>query len=90
MALIYIDDLLEGMVLAEDLYTVSGRFVLAAGCTLKQDQLTQLKQWGVIEASISDESIGEEYARLLEPGQEFVDRAGGLPVAPLHPERYRQ
>ncbi len=77
MALIYIDDLLEGMVLAEDLYTVSGRFVLAAGCTLKQDQLTQLKQWGVIEASISDESIGEEYARLLEPGQEFVDRAGG-------------
>lgn len=65
------------MVLAEDLYTARGRFVLAAGCTLKKDQLQQLKRWGVIEASVTDESISEEYLRQQEPGQEFFDRAGG-------------
>ncbi|WP_321392758.1 HDOD domain-containing protein [uncultured Desulfuromusa sp.] len=75
MALIYIDDLTVGMVLAEDLFTPKGRFVLAAGATLQQDHLKILKSWGVIEASIDESTMGEGYNDNQELLAQFIDRA---------------
>lgn len=75
MALIYIDDLMEGMLLAGDLYTPRGRFVLAAGAAIQTQHLPQLKSWGVVEADISEESLGGDYLAQQELGEEFVDRA---------------
>ncbi|MFK5926780.1 MAG: HDOD domain-containing protein [Desulfuromusa sp.] len=75
MALIYIDDLIVGMVLAEDLLTPTGRFVLAAGAALQQDHLKILKTWGVIEADIDESSLGEEYTKNQELSSEFIEKA---------------
>ncbi len=78
MALVFIDDLTEGMVLAEDLLTPAGRFVLAAGAKIKADQLGLLKSWGIIEAEITESSLGKRYARQQELDAEFSDQADFL------------
>lgn len=57
---IYIDNLREGMILAEDLLTPKGRFILAAGATLQAQHLKIFKAWGVCEADILDESFVEK------------------------------
>ncbi len=75
MALIYIDDLVEGMVLAEDLFTPTGRFVLAAGAPLQANQLKVFKTWGIIEVDIDALSLGEEYEQDQELNAKFVERA---------------
>jgi len=75
LALIYVDDLMVGMVLAEDLFTPTGRFVLAAGAALQQDHLKILKTWGVIEADINEASLGDQYSQKQELNTEFVERA---------------
>ncbi len=75
MALIYVDELVGGMVLAEDLLTPSGRFILAAGAVLQDDQLEIFKSWGVIEADIEESSLGEEYNQNQALKAEFVERA---------------
>ncbi|MBN1957844.1 MAG: HDOD domain-containing protein [Desulfuromonadales bacterium] len=74
MALVYIDDLLEGMVLAEDLLTPSGRFVLAAGASIKADQLKLLKSWGVVEAHIEDAGLNQEGEQQASAGEEHASR----------------
>ena len=78
MALVFIDDLTEGMMLAEDLLTPSGRFVLAAGATIKADQLKILKSWGVVEANIEVSSLGNEFIQQQEASAEFHDQADNL------------
>lgn len=75
MALIYVDDLVGGMVLAEDLFTPSGRFVLAAGASLQEDHLKIFKSWGVVEADIDEYSLGNEYNLNQELRAEFVEQA---------------
>ena len=75
MALIYIDDLTEGMILAEDLLTPTGRFVLAAGSALQNDHLKILKSWGIIEVAVDESSLGAEYCQNLELSSEFVEQA---------------
>ncbi len=75
MALVYIDDLTEGMVLAEDLLTPSGRFVLAAGALLQADHLKILKSWGIVEVDIDELSLGDDYSQSQELSAEFVERA---------------
>ena len=75
MALIYVDDLIVGMVLAEDLFTPKGRFVLAAGASLQQDHLKILKTWGVVEADIDESSLGEGYSQSQELNAEFIEKA---------------
>lgn len=75
MALVFIDDLTEGMVLAEDLLTPSGRFILAAEATIKADQLKLLKSWGVVEADIEESSLGDEFVQQQEASAEFHDQA---------------
>ncbi len=59
MTRIFVDDLTAGMVLAEDLVTPKGRFILAEGATLQANHLKILKAWGITEACIADESCGE-------------------------------
>ena len=56
MTRIFVDDLTEGMVLASDLVTPKGRFILAEGATLQANHLKILKSWGVSEADIVDDS----------------------------------
>lgn len=75
MALVYIDDLVEGMVLAEDLLTPTGRFVLAAGAAIQADQLKLLKSWGVIEANIDEASLDNAYVHQKVASEEYVARA---------------
>lgn len=77
MALVFIDDLKEGMTLAEDLKTPSGRFVLAAGAEIKADQLSLLKSWGVIEADIEESSLGEDYLQQQAAIADCTDQAEG-------------
>ncbi len=77
MALVYVDDLTEGMVLAEDLFTPTGRFVLAAGAPLQANHLKILKSWGIIEADIDELSLGDDYRQSQELNSEFIERAEG-------------
>lgn len=65
------------MVLAEDLFTPSGRFVLAADASLQLDHLKILKSWGIVEADIDESSLGEEYSQNQELNSEFIERAKG-------------
>ncbi len=66
MTRIFVDDLNEGMVLASDLVTPQGRFILAAGATLQSNHLKILKSWGITEADIIDESCGEQTEQKIE------------------------
>lgn len=75
MALVYIDDLIAGMVLAEDLFTPTGRFVLAKGAALETEHLPKFKTWGIIEADIEDESLGTDYHLQQETVAAFAERA---------------
>jgi len=75
LALIYIDDLTVGMVLAEDLVTPTGRFVLAAGSSLQSEHLKILKSWGIVEAAIAESSLGGEYCQNQELSSEFIEQA---------------
>ncbi len=59
MTRIFVDDLVEGMVLAADLVTPKGRFILAEGSALQSSHLKILKSWGVTEADIVDSSYTE-------------------------------
>lgn len=78
MSLIYIDDLMDGMILAEDLLTPNGRFVLAAGASIKADQLKLLKSWGVVEANIDDASLDEKYIQQQALSASYTERAENL------------
>ena len=75
MPLVYIEDLTAGMVLAEDLYTPTGRFVLAAGAVLQENHLNLFKTWGIIEVAIAASSLGVEYDQQQELNAEFIERA---------------
>jgi HD-like signal output (HDOD) protein len=75
LALIYVDDLMAGMILAEDLFTPTGRFVLAAGAALQQDHLKIFKTWGIVEADIDESSLGEEYGQKQDLSAEFYEKA---------------
>lgn len=59
MPRIFVDELSEGMVLASDLVTPKGRFILAEGATLQANHLKILKSWGVTEADIVDDSCAD-------------------------------
>ena len=75
MALVFVDDLTVGMVLAEDLFTPKGRFILAGGMTLQDEHLGILKSWGVFEVNISDASLGEKFQQQQTVGAEQEEMA---------------
>lgn len=77
MVLVYLDDLTEGMVLAEDLFTPKGFFVLAAGMPLQQEHLQRLKGWEIVEVAITEGSLGEAYLLQQNAVAQFVDQAEG-------------
>ncbi len=70
MLRVFVDDLMEGMVLASDLVTPKGRFILAEGSTLKANHLKILKSWGITEVSIVDDRFPAESALKIEIGPE--------------------
>ena len=77
MALVYVDDLSDGMILAEDLFTPKGFFVLAEGQPLQSVHLQRLKGWGIVEVAVTDASLGEEYQQLQGEIAKYVDQAEG-------------
>jgi len=72
---IYVDNLSEGMVLAADLLTPKGRFILAAGATLQAQHLKILKAWGVCEADIIDESFVEKPQHKAQVDADSLEQA---------------
>lgn len=58
MAMLSIDNLEAGMVLAKDVLDRNGRMLLGAGAELTQKHLVTFRTWGVTEAAI--EGIEEE------------------------------
>ncbi len=66
MTRVYIDDLNEGMVLASDLVTSKGRFILAAGAALQPNHLKIFKAWGITEADIADKSCPQRASQKIE------------------------
>lgn len=56
MAIIYIDNLQAGMVLASDLKGIGGRMLLPAEMALQEAHLKTLRAWGVTEVDIRDSS----------------------------------
>lgn len=60
MTRVFVDDLTAGMVLASDLVTPKGRFILAEGATLQTSHLKILKSWGITEAEIVDDDRSEQ------------------------------
>lgn len=63
MAMINIDDLEPGMMLAEDLRSPQGRLILGAGELLTQAHIRTCKAWGVLAADIANVSREEVEAR---------------------------
>ncbi len=59
MIRVFVDNLMEGMILADDLVTPKGRFILAKGASLQANHLKILKSWGITEADIIDDSYDE-------------------------------
>ena len=73
--IVFVDKLSEGMVLADDLYTKQGRFIIAKGATLQQQHLKILKSWGITEVDIVDESYSEKPAADQTIAPEHYDKA---------------
>ena len=78
MPLVHIGDLENGMVLADDLFSPRGCFLLAEGSVLQAAHLQNLKGWGVLEVDISQQSLGKEYLRKQAELAPFIDRAEGF------------
>lgn len=69
MGVLNINDIKEGMELAEDVVNLNGAILLKAGCTITEKHIQALKAWGIAEANIS----GVEKDNLGEPSLEAVD-----------------
>lgn len=52
VALITVNALAEGMVLANDLHAPNGRMILAKGAVVKDTHVRMLKVWGVSEVDV--------------------------------------
>ncbi len=75
MPIVYIDNLAEGMTLAADLKSPTGRFILAKGATLKAEHLQRFRTWGIVEADIDEKFLGDEYAQQQDEIAQFYAQA---------------
>lgn len=75
MTRIFVDDLTEGMVLASDLITPKGRFILASGASLQENHLKILKSWGITDAEIVDNDSMELAEQKTEVDPESIAEA---------------
>lgn len=65
MSIINIDDIMPGMILAEDLVAPNGRLILTKGSIIEDKHLQIFKSWGVTEAEIEGQN-GSEGRKKLE------------------------
>ncbi|QPJ64634.1 MAG: hypothetical protein G3M78_04205 [Candidatus Nitrohelix vancouverensis] len=58
MILIHVDELKEGMMVAEDIQDLHQRTLLAAGCQIQEKHRSIFKKWGILYVAIrkSDET----------------------------------
>ena len=71
MAIVHIEDLQAGMVLASDLFGSGGRMLLPANMALREAHLKTLRAWGILEADIRDSSPSQAE----EPGEAVIRSA---------------
>jgi HD-like signal output (HDOD) protein len=79
MPLVTISSLKNGMVLAEDVVTPQGRFLLAKGTVIRDKQIRIIKMWGVSEILVEGEKEEQVYSlsegsRSLKTETEYTDR----------------
>jgi HD-like signal output (HDOD) protein len=55
----------SGMVLAEDLVDVTGRFLLAQGAVIQEKHLRVIKSWGITEANVEGIDQGQATSRAM-------------------------
>lgn len=81
MALMHIDNLTAGMVLASDLKGSGGRMLLPEGVELLDTHLKTLKAWGVVEVDVlvDGETAAEKGEAGVDPAleQQLVEQAHG-------------
>ncbi|HBF33724.1 TPA: phosphohydrolase [Candidatus Sumerlaeota bacterium] len=73
-----LEDLIPGMVTAEEVKDVRGRILIAAGAVLEEKHLRALKMWGVTTVSIEgedEETQAEEQEERLDPA--MMERVRG-------------
>lgn len=72
MAKVNLDDLVAGMVLADDAVHLNGRVLLQAGTELTEKHLKIFRAWGLTEATVvgaNDEEIKQHAIEHLDPAQ---------------------
>ena len=69
MGVLNINDIGEGMELAEDIVNLNGRILFKAGCTITERHIQALRAWGIAEANIR----GVERDNSDEPSLAAVD-----------------
>lgn len=83
MGLVNIDSIEPGMILASDLLTPEGRFLLPKGAELKESAIKTCKAWGVRQADILDldqNQLNEAKLALFDP--EHLERSRAF-LAPM-------
>jgi hypothetical protein len=76
LALVHIDNLAPGMVLSRNVCDRSSRMLLPAGAELTEKHFAIFRMWGVLEAEIVGEIVGENVAEDAEAApHEELDRA---------------
>ena len=58
--MVHIDNLAPGMVLSRNICDRSGRLLLPSGAELNEKHFAIFRMWGVLEAEIVGENVGEE------------------------------
>ncbi len=79
MPLVTISSLKNGMVLAEDVMTPQGRFLLAKGTVIRDKQIRIIKMWGVSEILVERRKEEQEFqlpegSRSLKTESEYIER----------------
>lgn len=80
MGKISVSELAPGMVLAEDLVTPGGRFLMPKGTSLGRSHLKSLAGWGINEVDVLSGGDGDESAsapQVSEPEEERPAETGG-------------
>jgi HD-like signal output (HDOD) protein len=87
MPLVTLSDLKKGMILAEDVFTPQGRFLLSSGTVVQNKQIRIIKMWGITEILVeeTDEKKDDEESAeddVYKVNREYVDRL----FAPADPQ----
>lgn len=75
MPLVSVEDIKNGMVLGDNLFSPSGCFLLAQGSKVQSGHLQNFRGWGVLEVEIIQNSLGADYLRKQAEFAPYVERA---------------